>query len=39
MDLECVPHPAFSLDLAPMDFAVFPEVTLTFNLNFYAVLS
>jgi hypothetical protein len=34
MDLESVPHPASSPDLAPMDFAVFPEVTLTFNLNF-----
>ena len=37
LDLETVPHPAYSPDLAPMDFAVFPEVNLIdyYNINFF----
>lgn len=26
MELECIPHPPYSPDLAPMDFSVFPEI-------------
>ncbi len=26
MEMECIRHPPYSPDLAPMDFAVFPEI-------------